>query len=211
VSFPPITRYPGLNMERGSVIVTKRLRSETGFSLIETVLVMTVSLIMLAIGLPNFLRAYRSYQLNDAATRVSGILKLTRFEAIRRNIPVICRIQGTAASANIWTDSDATGIEKPTEHQTLLSGGVNLSVAGNIPNTGGLAGAVGAGALTTLSPTNSAVTFDQRGAVNPPAVNVLYIRNPSVPSAGYLAVVLLPSGSIQVWSADQAGNWQIRE
>jgi Tfp pilus assembly protein FimT len=202
---------PGPDMERSSVIVTKRLRTAIGFSLPETVLVMTVSLIMLAIGLPNFLQAYRSYQLNDAASRLAGVLKLTRFEAIRRNLQINCLIQGNATSANIWTDSNGDGVEQPTEHQTSLGGGVNLSVSGNIPNTGGLAGAVGAGALTTLSPTNSAVTFDTRGAVNPPAVNVLYIRNPSLPGAGYRAVVLLPSGSVQVWSADPAGNWQMHD
>lgn len=198
-------------MQHRKGTIKGRLQSSSGFSLPETVLVLTVTLIILAIALPNFLQAYRSYQLNDAAARVAGVLKLTRFEAIRRNIPINCLVQGTATSANIWTDSNSDGVEQPTEHQTSLGDGVNLSVSGNIPNTGGLAAAVGAGALTTLSPTNSAVTFDARGAVNPPALYVLYIRNISVPGAGSRAVVLLPSGSVQTWSADSLGNWQAHD
>lgn len=192
-----------------SEMATKQRKNAPGFSLPELVMVLAVTLIILAIALPNFLQAYRQYQLNDAAARVAGVLKLTRFEAIRRNIPINCLVRGTANSSNIWTDSNGDGVEQPTEHQTLLTGGVSLSLAGNIPNAGGLAGAVGVGALIPLSPTNSTVTFDARGALNPPAVNVLYIHNISVPGAGYRAVVLLPSGSIQEWSADSAGNWQI--
>jgi Tfp pilus assembly protein FimT len=198
-------------MEYTSRNAARKIRTANGFSMAELVLVLTVTLIILAIGLPNFIQTYRSYQLNDAADRVAGVLKLTRFEAIRRNIPINCLIQGTATSANIWTDSNGDAIEQPSEHQTSLGDGVNLSVSGNIPNAGGLAAAVGAGALTTLSPTNSAVTFDARGAVNPPALYVLYIRNISVPGVGYRAVVLLPSGSVQLWAADSAGSWQIHD
>jgi hypothetical protein len=53
------------------------------------------------------------------------------------------------------------------------------------------------------------VWFDARGAVQPPsAVNVFYLNSAVAPDAGYRAVFLMPAGSIQIWVADPAGNWQ---
>jgi type IV fimbrial biogenesis protein FimT len=197
-------------MEHNSKLATKKLRTvNNGLSILELLLVLAVSSILLATATPSFLQAYRGYQMKDAVTRVAGVLRLTRFEAIRRNTPVNCLIQGTANSSSIWTDSNGDGIEQPTENQTLLSGGINLSSAGTVPNPAGLAAAVGVGALTVLSPTDATtVAFDGRGAVNPPAVYVLYLCNVSIPSAGYRAVILLPSGSIQTWSSDSSGQWR---
>jgi hypothetical protein len=51
--------------------------------------------------------------------QVAGILKRTRFEAIRRNAPISCvNTQATAnGPANLWSDSNADDIEQPTEKQ----------------------------------------------------------------------------------------------
>ena len=66
-------------------------------------------------------------------------------------------------------------------------------------------------ALTAISPGSGAVRFDQRGAVvaSPPAVYVFYVGNTS-PDGGYRAVIVLPSGSVQVWTyAGGSGSaWQ---
>jgi type IV fimbrial biogenesis protein FimT len=196
-------------MRRNPKLVTKKLRTAHGFSMVELLVVLAVSLIILATATPSFVHAYRGYQMRDAAARVAGVLRLTRFEAIRRNTPVNCLVQGNANTSSIWTDSDGDGVEQLNETQTLLNGGINLLSAGNVPNVAGLAAAVGVGALTVLSPADATtVTFDARGAVNPPGVYVLYVSNVSIPNASYRAVVLLPSGSIQVWSAGASGQWR---
>jgi len=38
-------------------------------------------------------------------------------------------------------------------------------------------------------------------------VNVLYVGYPNNPNWGYRAVVILPSGSVQVWSPNRTGSW----
>jgi prepilin-type N-terminal cleavage/methylation domain-containing protein len=193
---------------------SKRIPSR-GFSLIEVVIAMAVILLLSAIALPAFVSAYRTYQLTDAATQFAGLLKFTRFEAIRLNTNVICQIQQTASVppvTNMWADSLPTppdGIEDPGEKQLLFSGTVNLVPAAAVPNAAGLPAAAGVPALATLPLANSPVTFDRRGAVNPaaPQVYVFYLSNLNDTSVGTRAVILLPSGSIQIWKADSLGNW----
>jgi len=189
--------------------MTDQKNSTSGFSMIELVAVLAVMFVMFAIGVPSFVRAYRTYQLDNTASQVEGILKATRSSAIRLNTQVNCIIQVAAGQTHMWADSNNDGIEQSTEKQILLSGSVTLVQAAGVPNAAGLAAAIGIPVLTATSPLNGVDTFDARGAANPaaPGVYVLYVGNTAVPTAGYRAVVLMPSGSIQVWSANSAGNW----
>ncbi len=185
-----------------------------GFSILELMVVVTVIMVISAVALPSFLQAYRTYQLDDAANQVAGVLKFTRYEAIRLNVtaaaPLAARTLVTAAGTNVYTDSNNSNTLQITENQILFSREVNLVAAGTPP--GGLAAAVGVAALTNIPVTLGAIAFDQRGAIVPAAVNVLYIGNTSLPNLGNRAVVVLPSGSIQTWttdvSADVVGNWR---
>jgi len=61
-----------------------------GLSTLELVVSLGIILIISAVAIPSITKTLRIYQLNDAATQLAGILKLTRFEAIRRNTPVNC-------------------------------------------------------------------------------------------------------------------------
>jgi type II secretory pathway pseudopilin PulG len=175
-----------------------------------------VILLLSAIALPAFVSAYRTYQLTDATTQFAGLLKFTRGEAIRLNTNVSCQIQQTASVppvTNMWADSLPTpqdGVEDPSEKQLLFSGTVNLVPAGAVPNAAGLAAAAGVPALATVPLANGFVTFDRRGAVSPanaPQVYAFYLSNLNDTSVGARAVILLPSGSIQLWKADSLGNW----
>jgi prepilin-type N-terminal cleavage/methylation domain-containing protein len=201
-------------MRRMTFLGSKRIASR-GFSLVEVVIALAVILLLSAMALPAFVNAYRTYQLTDAATQFAGLLKFTRFEAIRLNTNVNCQIQQTASVppvTNTWADSIPTppdGIEDPGEKQLLFSGTVNLVPAAAVPNAAGLPAAVGVPALATVPLANGFVTFDRRGAVNPaaPQVYAFYLSNLNDTSIGARAVILLPSGSIQIWKADSAGNW----
>src|SRR3981189_2260475 len=60
--------------------ISKRIlgrRFARGFSLVELMLSVLILCVLVAISLPTLMRAYRSYQLNDAATRFSDTLKTT--------------------------------------------------------------------------------------------------------------------------------------
>lgn len=186
--------------------------SSGGFSTVELVVVVAVILIISGMTLPAFLRSYRTYQLNDASTKIANLLKVTRFEAIRRNTPVNFRLQAVGNATNLWADSlppTNNGVMDPREPQVIFTGTVVPIASGAAPGAGALAAAVNVPAIAYLSPAAATVTFDQRGATNPAAVSGLFVGNTAVPGLGSRAVVLLPSGSVQVWSADAGGNWHL--
>ncbi|MBS1840292.1 MAG: GspH/FimT family pseudopilin [Acidobacteria bacterium] len=200
-------------MERGTANRVFARRFSRGFSLTELLVSIAVLGILLVISVPTLMRAYRSYQLNDAATKFSGTLKTTRFSAIRKNSPVSCIVQQNGAYWTIWADLDGDGNPGPTEPQIVVGDTISLLGAGSVPAPDAIATAVGSGspALNVLSPGNTLVKYDQRGARLFPGaatVGIFYLGNTSVTDLGYRAIVLLPSGSVQVWTAGPGGPWQ---
>lgn len=187
-----------------------------GFSLTELVVVIAVGLILMAIGMPSFMRAYRVYQLSDASRQVADMLRMTRYEAIRRNTPMSCLMQTSGTDpndTNLWIVTTATNAVDISAKQAVLGQAGNLVAAGGVPGTAALiAGSKVTSAITNPSPTNAAITFDARGALSPPTnVDVFYLRSLVAPEAGFRAVILMPAGSIQMWASDAAGNWaQVR-
>jgi Tfp pilus assembly protein FimT len=186
-----------------------------GFSLTELVVTMAVAMVLMGIGMPYFLRAYHAYQLTNAAEQLSDILRLTRYEAIRLNKPVSCQIQPDAGDPTItdaFADNNGSLTPDPTEKIVLLGMGGNLA-GGAIPGTSGMLTAANVTSGTTVvAPGTSAVQFDARGAVTVAgaitnSVYVFYLASPVAPEAGYRAVLLIPSGSIQIWTGDVNGNW----
>ena len=186
------------------------LRSH-GFSMIELLAVMAVILVVSAISTPSFMRAYQYYQVSNAATSMGNVIKYTRYEAIRRNTPINCVIGPAPVGTIAWTDSNGNGVADNVEQQLTFSTTVTLLAPGNLPATAvpGLVLAANVGPLVPVSNTNAIVQFDQRGAVNPPPAGALvsFVGNTLVPGAGYRAIILLPSGSMQVWKADANGTW----
>jgi Tfp pilus assembly protein FimT len=187
----------------------------SGFSMVELVIVLAVIMVITAVSTPYFIQAFGTYQLNDAATQVAGILKFTRYQAIRTNAPIslqIRQITSPRAQTSIWTDINGDGVEQATEKQVLLDDNIVLDTSAVPPNTAGLATKVGVATLTPVpfSATSGAITFDQRGAVVPASVGVLYVGNSALATYGYRAVILFPSGSVQIWTADKTASagWQ---
>jgi Tfp pilus assembly protein FimT len=203
----------GVSSSRGRVHELRDVRSRwAGISLLELLAVLGIAMVLLAIGLPAFLRMLHTVQLSDGATKVADILRAARYDAIRQNKSISCIFQPWSANAGMtvmWVDSNRNGTQDPTEAMTLLTNGGNLVDPGGVPNTATLiAQAVGSLGTTPWTPGGGSIAFDARGAVNPPLkVNVFYLENFSAPEVGFRAVLLMPTGSLQIWSADTSGNW----
>lgn len=190
-------------------------KAERGFSVTELVVTVAIGLVLMAIAMPAFMKAYRSYQLTGAASQMADILRLTRYEAIRGNTWENCVIGPSTTDAGmtvVFADADNNSLQNGSEKMILLGASGNLVDAGSVPGTANLiATAVGGATVASPSPTGSSVRFDARGAVVPAGGNVLitvFYLSGSNPDAGYRAVILMPAGSIQIWSGDAAGNWQ---
>ena len=188
----------------------RKWKRAVGFSLLELVVAIAIALVLIGIGMPSFLRAYHSYQLTNAASQMADILRLTRYEAIRLNKNVNCVIQPDASGPGVtdaFADSDGNGMPGPTEKIVLLGNGGNLVDAGAVPGTGSLLTKANILMATAATPGSMKIPFDARGAMAAGNVTVFYLASAVGPEAGYRAVVLLPAGSIQVWTGDGVGNW----
>jgi len=193
---------------------TRRSRI-AGFSMVELAVSLTVLLILTAIAIPSLMRSFRTYQLNDAAARLSDMLKFTRFEAVRRNSLEYFKINNPSGTSwVIWTtpSSSSTG-PLVKEKQLLITGIVTLLPSGAPPGPASILAKLGA--TSSLDDSKSGVTgsvasltFDARGAVSPLVAYVLYLGSTNSPEFGYRAVILLPSGATQIWSAPNGGTWQ---
>jgi Tfp pilus assembly protein FimT len=190
-------------------------RRAAGFTLTELVVALAVAMVLMAISMPTFVRAYHAYQLTNASSQLADILRLTRYEAIRRNTNVNCVIEPYPADptfTSAFADIDGNGEPGPLEKIILLGSNGNLVDGGGVPGTGALL----AGAKVTSTPTlpvpgNATISFDSRGAATVGAasnVDAFYLANAGAPDAGFRAVLLMPAGSIQIWSGDNAGNWR---
>ena len=191
-----------------------KARRVSGFSLTELVVAMAVAMILMAVGLPYFLRAYHAYQLSNAATQMADILRLTRYEAIRLNKMADCVIRPDTVDPTMtyasMTDVNGNALTGLGARAIMLGAGGNLVNAGSVPGAGSLpsAAALGATNPTAIPPSGGTVQFDARGAVTSGNVTVFYLNAPGSPDSGYRAVLLMPAGSIQIWSGDSAGTWQ---
>jgi Tfp pilus assembly protein FimT len=170
-----------------------------------------VILILGAIVSPLIVRTLRTYQLNDKAMRLAGLVKLTRFEAIRMNTRVSMGLVQTPGQWTVWKDTIANGTPDATEVQEIFGGSADLLAAAAAPNPAPIAATVGTLNLTVVSGANGAIAFDARGAVDfgagPQTVYVLYVGSATDPQVGYRAVIVLPSGATQVWTSTSAGDW----
>lgn len=78
-----------------------------GFTLIEALVVITISAILLAVGVPMFNGTIASMRASEAANSLVASLEVARVEAIRRGIPVtLCRVPSAASTS---CDSAASG------------------------------------------------------------------------------------------------------
>ena len=186
-------------------LIPGKRRGAKGFSAVELVVAMAVVLVIGGIAVPSITTNLRVYQLNSVASIVADQFKSSRFDAIRRNVPQTCYITTVSGGYRLWTDAQGTAAYVNTDHTTLIS--TQQTLESSVPTGSALASALGVSGTTVLSG-GSSLTFDARGAVSgSTAVNVLYIGYPNNASYGYRAVVVMPSGSVQIWTPGGSAGW----
>ena len=143
-----------------------------GFTLIELLVVLTISAILLAVGVPIFQTSIANMRATDAANSLVASIELARSEAIKRGEQVFaCRVESATATACaaaggdwaagwiVWSDVPNTGTaDVPNE----IDDNDRLQIQGAL-------GSAGQRAEVTLSAGNR-LTFFPDGRVTP-AVN----------------------------------------
>lgn len=197
-----------------------KLRSQSGFTLTELLVVVVIGMITAAMAMPLFSTAVGQYRLRTSAVDLDGLLQRARTRAVRDNRTYTMQtaqlVQGALTYTQVYLDLNGNASLDVGEPSIQLQRGVSLMTAG-IP-------AIPAASLGfTAQAATAQVNFNARGTpcafVNgsctswdsagnaPNAVGfVFYLRAPLGSGNSWSAVSIGPSGRFRAWSYNN-GTW----
>jgi Tfp pilus assembly protein FimT len=175
---------------------------ESGFSMVELMIVCVVMVIIAGLAVPNIFQTYRNYQLDSAGHSVASLLQQARMQAVKTNLPAYANFTNATAGNMAFVTNDpnnttyaagepdvqlspaVTFQAGPPDHAQLdayLSGGTP-QVAGSIGfNARGLPCTESGGNPTVCAATTAGFEWFMQSA------------------GGWEAVTVTPSGRIKSW------------
>jgi prepilin-type N-terminal cleavage/methylation domain-containing protein len=196
-------------------------KKTSGFSLLELVIVLAMVLILAAIAVPRLMSTVSDISLRYAASDLSGLIQSTRIQAVRKNTFYTIQ-QGNLPSGMFayYLDLPKTGVY--ANGDPTLPFGTSLTIHPGIGSGAPNEGAFTAGLNFTVNPGAAPISFNARGLPCIAAPNSC----PQTPGQGFVvfmskatvlggvpwaAVVINPSGHVQLWTSDINGNWIQRD
>jgi prepilin-type N-terminal cleavage/methylation domain-containing protein len=186
---------------------------QRGFSLLEMLTVVGIALLLTGIAAPTLMNTVGTVKIHYAAVDLSGLLQKARMEAVRKNTFYPVRQNPVPNHAMYYVD------ESPQKDGTYSSGyplvdlgqfAVFEGTGSGAPQEGALEGSFNF--LNGFYP--STATFNARGlpclfnggatCVQDPGKGFIYYL--SGPRNSWAAVVITPSGRVQVWMYDNSNN-----
>jgi prepilin-type N-terminal cleavage/methylation domain-containing protein len=184
---------------------TKRLTTNSGFSLIELLAVVGIFLVIAAMAVPNMMSAVADFRLRSNVSSTASMMQRLRMEAVRTNQTV--GFQSTTApggKTKYYADKNNDGSLGAGEYELTLPKEMSPQTSGA---PGGLSGTAG---FNFLAP-GTTLRFNARGlpcTVSTgcvPDVNgngfVFYFRD-SRPLGvnGWGAITVSPAGRVRTWT-----------
>ena len=179
----------------------KSMRKNSGFTLIELVIVIVVLVILAAVSVPIFLSWLPEYRLRSAADDLYAHLQHSKIQAIRNNNNWALQFVESSNSYTIYSDykdSSDTGTAVRTINLSDHGSGVGYG-NGNAPQN-----ATGAAApFNNVTYLNNWVVFNRRGMVN--ILGYVYLSN----NAGSARAVGTPAmaGVVRLRRWAGGSNW----
>jgi prepilin-type N-terminal cleavage/methylation domain-containing protein len=185
-------------------------RDRSGFSLLELVVVLAVSLIVAGLAIPNVMQAYYNAILRSAAGDLAGLMQLARISAAKKNSPCTVRFRTTNGVQEAFIDLNTNGTADTGEPLIPLARTVSAA-AGAPSGTGQPTPYVLSGDTSSGTPYDNTNTlgFSSRGlpcnydtttspatCTTPSATYFVYYLTGQRPggSVGWAAVVVTKSG-----------------
>jgi prepilin-type N-terminal cleavage/methylation domain-containing protein len=209
---------------------------QDGFSIIELLVVVAITLTVTALAVPTIMATIGNYRVTTSASALAALIQETRMLAVRDNKCYSMETTAVGTNTGFFVDlaqnqtyaAQPFPSTNPQQHEELtqLGATVKLIAAGNMPSqlTATIIG--GPSANFTLDSTD-AVSFNARGLpclVTPPGcatatscqmlpsgnqVGFVYYLSAQPPfgPALYKGVSVTPAGRVRVWTL-AGGNWQ---
>ncbi|HZD08175.1 MAG TPA: prepilin-type N-terminal cleavage/methylation domain-containing protein, partial [Candidatus Limnocylindrales bacterium] len=84
------------NRDKKTELPSMRIR-QSGFSMVELMIVCVVMVIIAGLAVPNIFQAYRNYQLDSAGHSLASLLQQARIQAVKTNLPAYVNYTNLAA------------------------------------------------------------------------------------------------------------------
>lgn len=189
-----------------------RRGENSGFSLIEVLVVVAIMLIVTAISIPSLMTSYRGYRMGAALRDTANLISRTRFESVRRNA-VLHTLFFADARGNQWygIDLNNSGQLDADEPRIIVPEAITMQPPPNVQ-----------AAMWNATPTMGAGYLQANmdipdGSMNPmgAATGRLYSVTFSERGTSFTCGVRSPRGGggcavtpiAVLFLADQYGNW----
>jgi hypothetical protein len=156
---------------------------------------------------PGLIRTFRDNALSNSAMGLRDTLRVTRIQAIRLSEEADFMVNASRSDPPCTNTMDWFYVGwRPNERIVVRCWDEDLVDSSHVPGTDSLmAQAMKGAAIAAVTPSPRKVTFDRRGVQTSGNWNVYYLAT----GAGYRAIIIPPSGSVQMWGTDAAGKWQL--
>ena len=207
-------------------------KRQSGFSLIELLIVIAIIMVIAAMATPNVMNAVNNIRLRGSAGEVAGLLQQCRERAVRNNRYYTVKPATVTGAQAAYVDLNYNNAfdnapAAPALPEPIIQFPQSVSVvSAGAPNTANLI----ANCCSTFTPQAATIlpSFNARGlpcvgASNPPVANSLcnirdaanntvgfvYYINQARPfgAVGWAAVSVTPAGRIRVWTYSGT-TWQ---
>ena len=186
-----------LGAAQGRLVLTQR--SQSGFSIIELSIAITIIAILVMLGMPSFAEYMANARLGATAQSFFSGLNVARSEAIRRNGTVEFAMTNTPLGPGIENNllADVTG------RNWVVRARASASTPYDSPPIDAKTALEGGGATprVTVNSTTSIITFDGLGSATS-GVATISIDNPP---AGLCA----PAGPVRCWNVVVSAGGQV--
>jgi prepilin-type N-terminal cleavage/methylation domain-containing protein len=199
----------------------KTEKANQGFSLIEMMIVVAVMMILGAITAPGLFNMISDIRLRYSASNFAGILQSARIQSVRKNtFYSVDQVTLASGDQGYYVDIPKSGTFANGDPVMPLGTALNVhpGIGSGAPNEGAFITSLN----FTVNPGGSPPNFNARGLPCVASGNSC----PQTPGQGFVvflsrasltgnvrwgAVVVNPSGRVQIWTADSNGTWVQRD
>ena len=180
-----------------------------GFSLLELMIVVGITMAVAAIAIPRAVTATQNFKLRSTASSVSGLIQKARMFAVARNgfYPVLTGGSGSSTYAFIDMNGSLSMNTTAENTNVLVPANITFNSAGHPADATILNGLTAVYSLPQFNP-RGLPCFGTPCTADSSKMYIMFLRQDrAIGGTGWAAVNITPAGRVQVWTWD-GSKWE---